>query len=70
MREDGDNFRTYYRDATRLYCYQEDAPGRFEFYACTPDGEPSHPVIPPVAPIPEGDSKMAARLRLFLGVAA
>ena len=51
LREDPDNCRVYYRGSFGLFCIQDDtAFGRteFNFYVCTKDGEPSHPIpMPP-----------------------
>lgn len=58
-REDESNCRVYYRsndarlngrDMTHLYCIQNDGgwgKDRFTFYACSHDGEPSHPLRMP-----------------------
>lgn len=50
--------RVYYKHERRLYCVQEEGRGLYEFYSCTADGEPSHPVSIEgrvFDPIPEPD---------------
>lgn len=36
--------RVYYKCERRLYCVQEEGHGAYEFYRCSTEGEPSHPV--------------------------
>jgi hypothetical protein len=49
-REDPGNCRVYYTRDRRLFCIQDEGrAGRKDhfFYACSPDGEPSHQVAYP-----------------------
>jgi hypothetical protein len=36
--------RVYWKHGRGLYCLQEEFQGVYEFYSCTPDGEPNYPV--------------------------
>lgn len=66
-REDNDNCRVYYREEGRLYCWQNDGTGSrndWNFYRCSSDGEPSHPVkAPAVMPYPPGYTVTGRDLR-------
>ena len=61
LREDLDNCRIYYRGSFGLFCIQDDTDfGRtvFNFYVCTKDGEPSHPIpMPPSSAFEHKEAK-------------
>jgi len=65
--EDNDNCRVYYREEKRLYCWQLDRPGQFQFFRCSSDGEPSHEVQAPLdMPFPAQDTRTGEELAAFL----
>ncbi len=66
--EDNGNCRVYYREEKRLYCWQLDRPGQFQFFRCSNDGEPSHEVAPPSdTPPPPQETSIGRELADFLG---
>lgn len=66
--EDNGFCRVYYRTKGRLlYCWQEESAGRFVYYRCSRDGEPSHEVEPPAyTPRPPGETAIGRDLIAFL----
>jgi hypothetical protein len=70
LNEDGGNCRVYFKRGTALYCWQDEGYGdsvRFEFYRCSKDGEPSHPVSPPeVVPAFDAETRVGRNLVTWL----
>ena len=68
--EDNGNCRVYFMESKRVYCWQNDGNDRrpdWVFYACSRDGEPSHPVTPPaVTPRPPGETSIGRELLAYL----
>jgi hypothetical protein len=70
---DNGNCRVYYRlrlgQVYRVYCFQEDRPGEFVYYACSSDGEPSFTATTPskIRGLPPDDCATGRNFRTWLG---
>jgi hypothetical protein len=64
---DNGNCRVYYRNGSRVRCFQEDRPGEFVFYVCSKDGEPDFEGVQgmPLDRLPSDDSITARNFRAW-----
>lgn len=62
---DNGNCRVYYRNGRHIRCFQEDEPGKFNYYICSRDGEPEYTgKIPfPLNRLPADDSATSRSFR-------